>query len=100
MQTNCTTSLVVIGKVRVSLSRSNKKLMLDLLVVEDLDVDVLARIQILIRNCISGSPATKQITIHGYDTTRYTTKDKCDIVLHAMHAATSHLLRVSPTTVL
>ena len=101
LQADCTTPLIVHGEIHVSLSRSNKQLILDALVVEDLDADVLAGVPFLIANDISVRPATQQITIHGFETLYYLSKDKHNIDTHTVRAATSYVLRSSsPTTVI
>ena len=101
LQADGTTPLHVIGEVHVSLSRGNKPLALDALVVEELDVDVLAGIPFLTTNDISVRPATQQITIHGSETIRYHTDDNQLDVAHTVRATTSYVLRsLSPTTVI
>lgn len=101
LQADGTTPLVVIGEVHVSFSRSNKQLVLDALVVEDLDVDVLAGIPFLTTNDISVRPATQQITIHGSETLRYSTNNSHTDHTSNIRATKSYVLRSSsPTTVI
>ena len=101
LQADGTTPLAVVGEVHICLSRSKKKLALDALVVEDLDVDVLAGIPFLITNDISVRPATQQLTIQGSETIQYLTDEKNNAQTHIIRAATSYVLRSStPTTVI
>ena len=51
------TPLVAVGETHLTLSRADKRLTLDALVVEDLDVDVLAGTPFMITNDISVRPA-------------------------------------------
>ena len=86
--------MAVLGESHVSLSRSSKKLFLDALVVERLDVDVLADVSFLIANDISVRPATQQISIHGFETLHYLSTDNPNIDTHTIRAATSYVLHV------
>jgi len=98
LQADGTTPLVVIGEVHIFLSHSSKKLALDALVVEDLDVDILAGIPFLISNDIALRPATQQLTIQGSDTICYHTDDKHNAQTH-VRAATSYVLRSSAPSI-
>ena len=102
LQADGTTPLNVVGEVHTILSRSKKKLTLDALVVEDLDVDILAGIPFLISNDISIRPATQEVTIQGLETTNYRTDDKSDYAQpRAVRHTSSYVLRSStPTTVI
>ena len=57
------TPLAVVGEVRLDLRRNANKLHLDALVVNDLDVDILAGTPFLVTKDISIRPAKHQITI-------------------------------------
>ena len=57
LQADGMTPLAVVGETRLILSRADKTLALDALVVDDLDVDVLAGTPFLIANDISVRPA-------------------------------------------
>ena len=59
--------LDILGETHLTLSRENHSLQLEALVVNDLDVDVLAGIPFMERNEISIRPANHQITISGTD---------------------------------
>ena len=101
LQADGTTPLAVIGEIHTFLSRSNKRLALNALVVEDLDVDILAGIPFLITNDISIRPATQQLTIQGVETILYRTDSKHSAQAHAVRATTSFVLRSSaPSTVI
>ena len=60
LQADGVTPLVVVGETHLALSRAGKHLTLDALVVEDLDVDVLAGTPFMITNDISVRPAKGQ----------------------------------------
>ena len=63
LQADGTTPLTVVGEVHLTLSRSHLKLQPDALVVDDLDVDMLAGTPFMITNDISVRPSRQQITI-------------------------------------
>ena len=74
LQADGTTPLTVVGEVHLTLSRSHLKLQLDALVVDDLDVDVLARTPFMITNDISVRPSRQRITIMGSKVIYYGSK--------------------------
>ena len=96
LQADGVTPLTVVGEIRILLSRGGNLLNLDALVVEDLDVDVLAGTPFLIANDISLRPAKSQIIIRGSDVVDYfsglTTGP-----LSSVRRTQSHVLR-SPST--
>ena len=57
LQADGVTPLTVVGETHINLSRANKSLALDALVVEDLNVDILAGTTFLIANDVSVRPA-------------------------------------------
>ena len=63
LQADGLTPLAVVGETRLILSRADKHLALDALVVDDLDVDVLAGTPFLIANEISVCPVKCQVRI-------------------------------------
>ena len=63
LQADGMTPLVVVGETGLILSRAGKQLALDALVVDNLDVDVLAGTPFLIANDISVRPAKCQVRI-------------------------------------
>jgi len=65
LQADGVMSLIVVGKTRLILSRTDKCLTLDALVVEDLDVNVLVVTSFMITNDISVRPAKGQVLIQG-----------------------------------
>ena len=81
LQADGTTPLIVLGEIRVSLSCSMKQLILNALVVEALDVDVLAGVPFHIANNIS--------FIHGFEILYYLSKDKHNLDTRTVQAATS-----------
>ena len=86
------TPLKVIGETHLVLSRGGTNLHLDALVVEDLDVEVLAGTPFLVSNDISIRPAKSQITIgetvihYGDDNTN---RSQC----HTVRRAQAYVLR-------
>ena len=71
LQADGVTPLDILGETHLTLSRDNHSLQLEALVVNDLDVDVLAGIPFMARNDISICPAKHQITIGGTDVVNY-----------------------------
>lgn len=74
MQADGITPLAIVGETHISLTRDNIDLKLDALVVNDLDVDILAGIPFMSSNDVSVRPAKHQILIGDssivyYDTT-------------------------------
>ncbi|PFX16773.1 hypothetical protein AWC38_SpisGene18921 [Stylophora pistillata] len=96
-----TTPLNVIGEDHITLSRTKMKLTLEVLVVENLDVDILAGIPFLIANDITICPATQEVTINGWETTKYL--PKAPVKSHqafSVRQTSSYVLRSSaPATV-
>lgn len=71
LQADGVTQLKVVGEVHVTLSRCNLSLQLDALVVDNLDVDVLAGTPFMITNDISLRPAKQQVTVQGHELSYY-----------------------------
>ena len=71
LQADGLTPLAVVGETRLLLSRADKHLALDALVVDDLDVDVLAGTPFLIVNEISVRPAKCQVRIQDSEVIYY-----------------------------
>ena len=67
LQADGVTQLAVVGEVHLTLARSNLSLHLFALVVDNLDVDILAGTPFMITNDISLRPAKQQITIRGQE---------------------------------
>ena len=63
--------LTVVGETRSPLIRHGRSLMLEALVVEDLDVDILARTTFMTSNNIAVCPAKREIIIAGCDVASY-----------------------------
>ena len=63
LQADGVTPLAVVGETHLTLSRAHLTLTLDALVVEDLDVDILAGTPFMIANDISVRPAKRQVLI-------------------------------------
>ncbi len=71
LQADGVTQLKVVGEVHLTLSRSNLSLHLDALVVDNLDVDVLAGTPFMVTNDISLRPAKQQVTVQGHEISYY-----------------------------
>lgn len=67
LQADGVTPLNIIGEIHLTLTRDNVDLNLEALVVNDLDVDILAGIPFMSSNDISVRPAKNKITINGCD---------------------------------
>ena len=72
LQADRVTPLAVISETRLALSRADKRLTLDALIVEDLDVDVLAGTPFMIANDISVRPAKREVLIQGSEVISFT----------------------------
>ena len=71
LQADGVTPLNILGETHLTVSRDSHSLSLEALVVNDLDVDVLAGIPFMARNDISIRPAKHQITIGDTDVVHY-----------------------------
>ena len=85
LQADGLTPLAVVGETRLILSRADKHLALDALVVDDLDVDVLAGTPFLIANDISVRPAKCQVRIQDSEVIHYEHRSDPSTTFH-MHA--------------
>ena len=100
LQADGVTPLVVVGETHLTLSRAGNHLTLDALVVEDLDVDVLAGTPFMITNDISVRPAKGQVLIQGSEILAYHPESSASCQAHAVRRTQSFVLRSSaPTTV-
>ena len=101
LQADGLTPLAVVGETRLLLSRADKHLALDALVVDDLDVDVLAGTPFLIANDISVRPAKCQVRIQDSEVIHYEHRSDPTTASHAVRRAQCYTLRApSSTTVL
>ena len=71
LQADGVTPLAVFSETRLAFSRDDKRLTFDALVVEDLDVDVLAGTPFMIANYISVCPAKREVLIQGSEVILY-----------------------------
>ncbi len=71
LQADGRTPLSIIGETRLLLSRNGRPLTLEALVVEDLDVDILAGTPFMASNDIAVRPAKQEIIIAGSDIVAY-----------------------------
>ena len=92
------TPLVVVGETRLILSRAGKQLALDALVVDDLDVDVLAGTPFLIANDISVHPAKCQVHIQDSEVSQYQLTGDPTTGSHAVRRAQSYILRAASSS--
>ena len=101
LQADGVTPLVVVDETHLTLSRAYKILTLDALVVEDLDVDVLAGTPFMITNDISVRPAKGQVLIQDNEILAYNPESNASSQAHAVRRTQSYVLRSSaPTTVI
>ena len=100
LQADGVTPLTVIGETYLTLSRSNHHVILDALVVDDLDVNVLAGTPFLIANDITVRPAKCQIRVRDSETIVYTYSEARNSPSHVVRRAHSYVVRsTSPTSV-
>ena len=97
LQADGMTPLALAGETHLILSRADKQLGLDALVVDDLDVDVLAGTPFLIANDITVRPALCQVRIQDSDVINYN-PDSDSTGSHAVRPAQSYVLRASSST--
>ena len=83
------------GETHINLSRANKSLTLDALVVEDLDVDILAGTPFLIANDVSVRSAKCQARIQDSETIHYRPSDNLSSQPHVVRRTQSYVLRSS-----
>ena len=98
LQADGLTPLAVVGETCLILSRADNQLTLDALVVDDLDVDVLAGTPFLIANDISVRPAKCQVRIQDSEVVHYEHKSDPTTASHAVHRAQCYTLRAPPST--
>ena len=98
LQADGLTPLAVVGETRLILSRADNQLTLDALVVDDLDVDVLAGTPFLIANDISVRPAKCQVRIQDSEVVHYEHKSDPTTASHAVRRAQCYTLRAPPST--
>ncbi|KAK2550541.1 hypothetical protein P5673_028741 [Acropora cervicornis] len=98
LQADGLTPLAVVGETRLILSRADNQLTLDALVVDDLDVDVLAGTPFLIANDISVRPAKCQVRIQDSEVVHYEHKSDSTTASHAVRRAQCYTLRAPPST--
>ena len=90
--------LAVVGESRLILSRADNQLTLDALVVDDLDVDVLAGTPFLIASDISVRPAKCQVRIQDSEVIHYEHKSDPSTASHTVRRAQCCTLRAPPST--
>ncbi len=99
LQADVVTQLKVVGEGHLTLSRSNLSLHLDALVVDNLDVDVLAGTPFMITNDIFLRPAKQQVTVQGHEISYYgvSKSAECTSSIRGTHAVV--LCAPSPSSV-
>jgi len=93
LQADGLTTLAVAGETHLILSRADKQLALDALVVGDLDVDILAGTPFLITNDITVRPAKCQVRIQDSEVIHYEPTDDTTAGSHAVRRAQIFTLR-------
>ena len=93
LQADGLTPLAVVGKTHLILSRADKHLAFDALIVDDLDVDVLAGTPFLIANDISVHPAKCQVRIQDSKVIHYGHRSDPTTASHAVRRAQCYTLR-------
>ena len=96
LQADGITPLAIVGETHIMLSRDNLNLTLDALVVNDLDVDILAGIPFMAVNDISVRPAKQQIMISDNITVHYGTSDSNN----QNHVRRAYVLKPETTSVI
>ena len=91
LQADGVTPLVVVGETHLALSRADIRLTLDALVVEDLDVDVLAGTPFLIANDISVPPSKRQVLIQGSEVILYDSPSSTASSAHSVRRTQSYV---------
>ena len=101
LQADGVTPLTVVGETHINLSRANKSLTLDAVVVEDLDVDILAGTLFLIANDVYVRPAKCQVRIQDSEIIHYgRPSDNLSCQPHVVRRTQSYVLcSFSPATV-
>lgn len=95
LQADGVTPLAVIGETHLSVSGARKQLTHDALVVEDLDVQVLAQTPFMITNDISLCPGKRRIPIQSSEVLVYNSDASADSRAHAVRRSQSFVLRSS-----
>ncbi|ESO93172.1 hypothetical protein LOTGIDRAFT_175607 [Lottia gigantea] len=90
--------LKVLGEIHTTLSYDNKPLRLDALVVDELDVDVLAGTSFMSCNDISVRPSTREISLHGIVVYQYGDIKSCKDS-STIRRTQAYVLRTSSQTV-
>ena len=93
LQADGMTSSAVASKTHLILCRVGKQLAFDALIVDDLDVDILAGTPILITNDITVHPAKCQVCIQESEIIHYEPTDDTTTGSHAVRRAQSFTLR-------
>ena len=91
------TQIVVVGETYLTLSQGDKRLTLHALVVEDLDVEVLAGTP-FISNDITFRPAKGQVLIQGTEVVPHHSETLTSPHAHAIRRAQSYVLRLTNST--
>ena len=98
LKANVVTPLAVADETHIILSRTDKQPALDALVVDDLDVDILAGTPFLITNDVTVRPAKCQVRIQDSEIIHYEPTDDTTTCSHAVRRAQTFTLRASSST--
>ncbi|KAK3108270.1 hypothetical protein FSP39_004608 [Pinctada imbricata] len=96
LQADGVTPLDSIGEVHITLCRDKRVLHLDALVVNDLDIDVLAGMPFMKRNDVGIRPSKNQVTIGDSLVIQYLS-DNSPSKVHHVRRAHAYILRSEPT---
>ena len=98
LQADGTSPLAIKGETKLTLTRNNNSFILEALVVENIDVDVLAGVPFMSSNDVSLRPAKSQIIFSDGSTHQYQ-QDPSTNKPYAVKRASVHILRSPGTTV-
>ena len=100
LQADGITQLAVVGEVHLTLSRNHLNLQLDALVVDSLDVDILAGTPFMITNDISLRPSKQEVTIQGCENVYYGSRQPAGTIGSVRRTQTTVLRAPSSSTVI
>ena len=100
LQADGITQLAVVGEVHFTLSRNHLNLQLDALVVDSLDVDILAGTPFMINNDISLRPSKQEVAIQGCENVYYGSRQPAGTIGSVRRTQTTVFRAPSSSTVI
>jgi hypothetical protein len=100
LQADGITQLALIREVHLTLSLNRHNLQLDVLVVDSLDVDVLAETHFMITNDISLRPSKQEVAIQGCENVYYGSRQPAGTIGSVRRTQTTVLRAPSSSTVI